>query len=191
VERAPVPPHERTWRHPSELAAGVRAELVAEPATATAKALTVSVGAVTLIALAVVVVSFTPDRAGDRFADRATPSTVASALLSAGRNFMAQLAAADDERPNVTTVAAVSRAAPAPTDAVTVLTDPPIRASFGRVHATLVLVGAPDGTAVVDAGGRLIAVWSIDGGRPRLIPAGELARSPGAAPAVATTLDPD
>jgi hypothetical protein len=106
VERAPVPPHERPWRHPSELAAGARAELVAEPATTSAKLLTISLGAFTLIALAAVVVAFTPDRADEGLADRATPSTVASALLSAGRTFVAELTAATEERVAVTTIAA-------------------------------------------------------------------------------------
>jgi hypothetical protein len=146
VERAPVPPHERTWRHPSELAAGARAQLVAEPATTSAKLLTISLGAFTLIALAVVVVSFTPDRADDGLADGATPSTVASALLSAGRTFVAELTSATEERAAVTTIATAparddgDRADGTPTTATV-----PLRINGARTLVTIeVAPASPD-----------------------------------------------
>jgi hypothetical protein len=150
---------------------------VSEPATTSAKLLSVSVGTVTLVALAVMVVSFTPDRVDDRLADRPTASTVASALLTAGRTFMAGLASVDDDPPITTVAVASTRSGgggPSANDVVIALTDPPIEATYRRLHATLMIVAAPDGTAVVDAGDRLVGVWSTDAGEPRLVPASEL-----------------
>ena len=195
-----MPPHERPWRHPSELAATARAELVAEPATTSVKLLTLSVGTLTLVALAVVVVTFTPDRVDQRLADRATPSTVASALLDAGRVFVAELTSSGDAgRPSVTTVAAepsptprVALAAPGARDRVTALTDPPVQVTYSRLRATLVTVDAPDGTVVVAAGGRLVGVWTTSGGAGRLVTAAELSEGRRAVPlGVATTVGPD
>jgi hypothetical protein len=196
VERAPLPPHERTWRHPSELAAGARADLVAEPASTSAKLLSISVGTITLLALAVIMVSFTPDRVDNTLADRPTGSTVASALLTAGRTFMAGFTSVDDDRSSITTVALApagsSAGAPSANDVVIALTDPPIEATYRRLHATLVIAAAPNGTAVVDAGFRLVGVWSTDHGEPRLVPAEELTAARRAATFVAaTTVDRD
>jgi hypothetical protein len=62
VEQGPLPPHERTWRHPSELAAEERAILRAQTAPASARLLALATGAVGLAVVGVLVMTVTPRR---------------------------------------------------------------------------------------------------------------------------------
>jgi len=60
VTSGPLPPHERQWRHPSELAAPPL-----EPATRSGRALIVSTATVSLLLVGILALTLTPDRAAD------------------------------------------------------------------------------------------------------------------------------
>ena len=64
MERAPLPPHERPWRHPSELAAETRAAIAAEPASASVRTVALLGGATGVLLIGLVVLTMTP-RGGD------------------------------------------------------------------------------------------------------------------------------
>lgn len=64
MERAPLPPHERTWRHPSELAAEDRAAIATEPASAQVRTVALLGGATGALLIGLVVLTMTP-RGGD------------------------------------------------------------------------------------------------------------------------------
>lgn len=79
VERGPLPPHERTWRHPSELAAEERAEARAEPAAPSTRVFALTTGMVGLLAVGVLIVTISPQRQASPIAISAstTPVTIA------------------------------------------------------------------------------------------------------------------
>ena len=79
VEHGPVPPHERSWRHPSELAADELAVLRAEEVPRSTRAFAVATGTLGLVALAVFVLAMTPSRTGTPIAVSATTTEVAVA----------------------------------------------------------------------------------------------------------------
>jgi len=72
VGPAPIPPHERQWRHPSELAP--TAADIAQPSNA--RALILATGTTALLLAAVLVVAFSPPRS-------AAPSAVSATTLPA------------------------------------------------------------------------------------------------------------
>ncbi|BAN01215.1 hypothetical protein [Ilumatobacter coccineus] len=78
MEDAPLPPHERTWRHPSEL--GPTPGLV-EPSSIRSRALAFSSGAIAAVLVAVMVVSVTPRRTNSPSAVSATTIPAASVQL--------------------------------------------------------------------------------------------------------------
>jgi hypothetical protein len=60
VERAPLPPHERAWRHPSELAAANRSALSAEATSNTSRTIALVGGAAGVLAVALFVLTIAP-----------------------------------------------------------------------------------------------------------------------------------
>jgi len=64
VGSAPLPPHERTWRHPSELAAVERQELRLAQAPTSTRAFALITGTLGLLAVGALLLSLTP-RGGD------------------------------------------------------------------------------------------------------------------------------
>ena len=85
MERGPLPPHERTWRHPSELAAEERALIVAEPSSRNARILALTTGTLGLLAVGLVLITITPKRVDSPIALSAstTPARVASGAPAA------------------------------------------------------------------------------------------------------------
>ncbi|MGA1555408.1 MAG: hypothetical protein ACO4AY_05195 [Ilumatobacteraceae bacterium] len=79
MESGPVPPHERTWRHPSEIAAEERRRALLETMSPSARALALTWGALGLVSVGVLVLTVAPERSG--LADVAR--TEASLLMSA------------------------------------------------------------------------------------------------------------
>ncbi len=82
VERGPVPPHERTWRHPSELAAEERLELRAVVAPRTTRVTALAAGTFGLLVVAALVLVVTPTNLGAPIAVGA--STTLADSFSAG-----------------------------------------------------------------------------------------------------------
>ncbi|MDW3214413.1 MAG: hypothetical protein R8G01_10475 [Ilumatobacteraceae bacterium] len=82
MEPGPVPPHERTWRHPSEVAAQERALLVAEPSPRGARFLALTTGALGLIAVGALMIAITPKPSDSPIALIAstTPSAAAQGI---------------------------------------------------------------------------------------------------------------
>ncbi len=62
MEPGPLPPYERSWRHPSELAAEERALLTNESAAPSTRAVALTTGTIGLAAVAVLVLTVTPHR---------------------------------------------------------------------------------------------------------------------------------
>lgn len=94
VERGPLPPHERTWRHPSELAAQERAFLLAQDTPRSARLTALTSGTLGLLAVGMLMVTITPDRAESPVAisasttpvvDRSTPPVEALAPSATDR----------------------------------------------------------------------------------------------------------
>lgn len=77
MEHGPIPPHERQWRHPSELAAEERAQARAEPMPIASRAVALATGSIGLVALAVVFLVMTPARQAAPVAVSATTNPVA------------------------------------------------------------------------------------------------------------------
>jgi hypothetical protein len=75
VEYGPLPPHERTWRHPSELAAQEHALARAETTPATTRVFAITSGTLGLLAIGLLVLAVTPDRSGSPVAISATTTT--------------------------------------------------------------------------------------------------------------------
>jgi hypothetical protein len=76
VEHGPLPPHERTWRHPSELAAEEHALARAATTTATTRMFAITTGTLGLLAVGLLMVAVTPDRSGSPVAISATTTPV-------------------------------------------------------------------------------------------------------------------
>lgn len=72
VEQGPLPPHERTWRHPSELAAHEHAVARSQTATATTRAFAFTTGTLGLLAVGLLMVAVTPSRTAAPVAISAT-----------------------------------------------------------------------------------------------------------------------
>lgn len=80
VEYGPVPPHERNWRHPSELAAAEQAEVRAEPVPPALRWFAITTGSVGLVAIAVLVLTVSPSRSSSPVAMSATTAPGSAAL---------------------------------------------------------------------------------------------------------------
>ncbi|TDT15355.1 hypothetical protein BDK89_0925 [Ilumatobacter fluminis] len=78
MEHGPVPPHERSWRHPSEVAADETAELRAVEVPRSTRAFALATGSLGLVALGVFVLVMTPSRDGTPIAVSATTTAVVS-----------------------------------------------------------------------------------------------------------------
>jgi hypothetical protein len=74
-----MPPHERTWRHPSEIAAAERALLRAETAPSSTRAFALTTGTLGLLAVGVLVLTVTPRRGEAPVAVSATTTPVVAA----------------------------------------------------------------------------------------------------------------
>lgn len=85
MEPGPLPPHERTWRHPSELAAEQHALLRAETATPISRWFAVSAGSIGLVAVGLLALAVAPGPADAPIAISATttPLRVINALENA------------------------------------------------------------------------------------------------------------
>lgn len=87
MEPGPVPPHERTWRHPSEIAAEQHASLRAESATPISRLFAISTGTIGLIAVGLLVLVVTPRAADAPLAISATTTpgpAIAAVDVAAG-----------------------------------------------------------------------------------------------------------
>lgn len=74
VEHGPLPPHERTWRHPSELAAEQHARARSETAGPTTRVFAFTTGTLGLLAVGMLVLAVTPGRSPAPVAISATTS---------------------------------------------------------------------------------------------------------------------
>ena len=91
VERAPLPPHERAWRHPSELAADARQAITAERPSGSTRTAALLGGTATIVLFGVAMLSLTPTPDTGPAATGSTPIqrlgpatlTVPSTILSA------------------------------------------------------------------------------------------------------------
>lgn len=64
MERGPLPPHERTWRHPSELAASESAQLRADPGSRSLRTTALVAGTLGLVVVGVLAIMVTPSSGG-------------------------------------------------------------------------------------------------------------------------------
>jgi hypothetical protein len=96
VERGPLPPHERTWRHPSELAAEERALIVAEPSPRGARFLALATGTLGLLAVGLLMITITPQRTDSPILLSASTTPIATAQ-GAGRSAAAAIVPAATE----------------------------------------------------------------------------------------------
>lgn len=85
VEHGPLPPHERTWRHPSELAAEQHALARAETAGPTTRIFAFTTGTLGLLAVGLLIVAVTPGRSEAPVAVSATTTPVAADGAPAAR----------------------------------------------------------------------------------------------------------
>jgi hypothetical protein len=87
VGQAPLPPHERAWRHPSELAAAEREAFRTEAVPASTRVFAVVTGTLGLLAIGVLILSASPRRQESPVAISATTTPVSVAEAgSAGSN---------------------------------------------------------------------------------------------------------
>lgn len=80
MERGPLPPHERSWRHPSELAAEERALVLSEGSPRGQRVLALATGTLGLLAVGLLMVSISPKRADSPIA--VTASTNSESLVA-------------------------------------------------------------------------------------------------------------
>ena len=78
MEHGPVPPHERSWRHPSEVAADETAELRAVEVPRSTRVFALATGTLGLVALGVFVLLMTPSREGTPIAVSATTTAISA-----------------------------------------------------------------------------------------------------------------
>jgi hypothetical protein len=171
VEPGPLPPHERTWRHPSELGPGVPDE-PATHARGPGLMLVVSTGTLVVALIAVLVVATTPRSTGQSSTLTATtmPAFVVTTPVAIIRPeaepkhvpapalLLASLVAIPNEIASAPQITGhkprVADEAPTSRQRVMVQTD------FFTYHCRWALVAMlpmPDGTMVVDLDGELVA----------------------------------
>lgn len=113
MDRAPLPPHERPWRHPSELGPPSH-----EPASTSGRVIIATAATLSLLLVGLLVVSLTPDRAD-------TPQTVSATTSGSGGS---EAALAQPRLPLVT---------PIGDDGWAITTTGAVRARTGRMAARL------------------------------------------------------
>jgi hypothetical protein len=113
VDRAPLPPHERPWRHPSELGPPSH-----EPTSTSGRVIIATAATLSLLLVGLLVVSMTPDRAD-------TPQTVSATTSGSGGS---AAALAQPRLPLVT---------PIGDDGWAITTTGAVRARTGRMAARL------------------------------------------------------
>ena len=97
MSQAPLPPHERTWRHPSELAAAEREAFRSEEVSPTTRALAVVTGTLGLLAVGILVLTAAPGRQASPVAVGATTTPVAiDAVVRSGIAAIGRFASDDD-----------------------------------------------------------------------------------------------
>lgn len=180
MEPAPLPPHERHWRHPSELAptsadlgdsGGSRAVVIATSTTA-------------LLLAAVLVVAFAPSRSSAPIAVSATTLPSATVQLQSATSQVTVGGGRNEEQhvitfrhmtrpesevalvgaPNAISAAPVGDAddfalasdVPHDSDRVVVLTN---SFAYDLRWGDIVDITAPDGSIVMTRNGRLVATW--------------------------------
>lgn len=174
---APLPPHERQWRHPSELAPTADS---LEPSSAKSRILVVSSGAVAAVLVAVMVLTVTPRRSNAPSAISATTTPAASVqlrtnglrtdqIVRVGQSNLSagSTAAALVGAPNAISSAptadpaglGVATGSPLPSDRVIVLTSSfTYDVAWGDVGDLM----APSGSIVMTREGELLATF-VDG----------------------------
>jgi hypothetical protein len=113
VDRAPLPPHERPWRHPSELGPPGH-----EPTSTSGRVIIATAATLSLLLVGLLVVSMTPDRAG-------TPQTVSATTSGSGGSAVAL------EQPRLPLVTPIGD------DGWAITTTGAVKASTGRMAARL------------------------------------------------------
>jgi hypothetical protein len=103
VDRAPLPPHERSWRHPSEL--GPTAEH--EPTSTSGRVLIVTTATLSLLLIGLLAVSVTPGRGADPVAVESTTDGATSGLAPLEQPPLPMVTPLGDDGWAVTTSAAV------------------------------------------------------------------------------------
>ena len=153
VEYGPVPPHERDWRHPSELAAAEQAEFRAEPVPPAVRWFAITTGSIGLVAIAVLVMTVSPSRSASPVAMSATTAPVSAASLDQLAPTIAAV-----RRPSVVATTAgigvVTRALATPIDA----------GDYAVVSAAAVAGHDPSALSVVLPSGRLASAQLVDTG---------------------------
>lgn len=183
MEPGPLPPHERTWRHPSELGPSAGDAVVASRSSH-GLALVVASGTLVVALIAVLVVTTTP-RSGEQgvtLSATTMPPFVSTAPADSSPAAMVNADTADETKRTPTPtlllaslVAIPTQVASAPQfltsvpdvaddlpragESVTVQTD---HMTYHCTWADLALFEMPDGAIVVDTDGSLVA--QIDGG---------------------------
>jgi hypothetical protein len=181
VEPGPIPPHERTWRHPSEL--GPRAHAEAPSGRANHTLALVGASGTLVVALIAVLVVVTSPRSGDEsttlsattmpaFVTVSPTVTSPAALANGDRDIkrvptptllLASLIAIPNEvasaPQSLTGKPHVAAALPKDEERVMVQTD---EMTYHCTWADLPMLEMPDGSLVVDGDGSLVA--EVDGG---------------------------
>lgn len=117
VERGPLPPHERSWRHPSELAADHRREIRTERPSRSVRAAALTGGTLTILLVGVVVLSVTP---------RATPNPTVTGSTPVAQRVTTVALGAPGADAIARSVAAALPPRPAP-----VVAEPPLVTGLG------------------------------------------------------------
>jgi hypothetical protein len=154
VGSPPLPPHERTWRHPSELAAAEWHEIRhAEPQRST-RAFAIATGTMGLVAVAMLMFTVTPRRQDSPVAISATTSPTAGFERAVGER-----AVSAGVRPAAVRVVTGALATPIGDGGRAVMT---MSAAAARgTELDVQLTNGPVVTAVVDATGAGIVIVSI------------------------------
>jgi hypothetical protein len=102
VDRAPLPPHERPWRHPSELGPPAH-----EPTSTSGRVLIVTTATLSLLLIGLLALSMTPGRGADPVAVEATTDGPATQLAALERPALPMVTPLGDDGWAVTSSGAV------------------------------------------------------------------------------------
>lgn len=102
MDRAPLPPHERSWRHPSEL--GPPAP---EPTSTSGRVLIVTTATLSLVLIGLLALSMTPDRGASPVAVESTAAERETGPVALGQPRLPMVAPLGDDGWAVTTAGAV------------------------------------------------------------------------------------
>ncbi len=103
VDRAPLPPHERPWRHPSELGPPEH-----EPTTTAGRVLIVATATLSLALIGLLVLTVTPDRSPDPSSAGATTRSATVTFAALERPSLPMVTPIGDDGWAVTTTGAVA-----------------------------------------------------------------------------------